>query len=272
MKTLLLLALTTSFTLAQGDLNPPPGGPTATMKTLDQLEARTPIHKTSGSPVAGPHFIISQPGSYYLTGNITVSTGDAIVITAASDVSIDLNGFTIASALVGDNDGTAIKIPGGFTRLIVKNGSIRSGSTVPLDGSSATYAGFTNGIATPLTAPLAFGSEALISGVHVHGCAANGIFAGKNSIVEHCTAKNNGGFGIAVYFSSVTGCNVTNGGGYGIFNEYGSITNCNASLNRSSGILANYCAVVHCVAVGNSSGSQIVLLGGERIGCVPSSN
>src|ERR1700753_1472427 len=77
--------------LAQGNLTPP-GAPGATMKSLDQIEARTPISSTS--------FVISAPGSYYLTTNLTM-TGDekntnAISITV-SGVTLDLNGFTISS-------------------------------------------------------------------------------------------------------------------------------------------------------------------------------
>ena len=50
----LILALTTSLALAQGDLNPPPRSPTATMKALDKIlehkigkELRSPplLHK-----------------------------------------------------------------------------------------------------------------------------------------------------------------------------------------------------------------------------------
>lgn len=50
-------------TFAQGSLTPP-GAPEPTMKTLDQIEARTPI---SSAP-----FTIIRPGSYYLTTNLTV--------------------------------------------------------------------------------------------------------------------------------------------------------------------------------------------------------
>ena len=39
---------------------------------------------------------ISQPGSYYLTRNLTVSSGDGINITTIG-VTLDLNGFTIRS-------------------------------------------------------------------------------------------------------------------------------------------------------------------------------
>ena len=55
--------------VSAGDLNPPAGPVTSTMKTLDQVEARIPVQSLSGN--LGFQHIISQPGSYYLTGNVT---------------------------------------------------------------------------------------------------------------------------------------------------------------------------------------------------------
>ena len=87
------LALLSSFILhppplpAQGSLTPP-GAPAATMKSLDQVEARTPI-------LSAP-FTITNSGSYYLTANLTVSINCGITI-LASGVTLDLNGFTISS-------------------------------------------------------------------------------------------------------------------------------------------------------------------------------
>src|SRR5215831_14797408 len=77
--------LSTCF--AQGSLTPP-GAPAPGMKTLTQLEPRTPI--------ASAPFTISAPGSYYLTTNVSVSAGDAITI-ATNNVTLDLRGFTISS-------------------------------------------------------------------------------------------------------------------------------------------------------------------------------
>src|SRR3954451_7441888 len=91
--TLVWLVLPSAL-FAQGSLTPP-AGPAPTMKTLDQVEARTIINatKTPGDPTN--QFIISAPGSYYLTGNITGVSGKNAISINASNVAVDLNGFTI---------------------------------------------------------------------------------------------------------------------------------------------------------------------------------
>src|SRR5688572_4518206 len=76
---------------AQGTLNPP-GTPAPTMKTLQQIEPRVPV--TTAGTSADYEFIISQPGSYYLQGNLLVTRTNGIRI-AAEGVTLDLNGFEI---------------------------------------------------------------------------------------------------------------------------------------------------------------------------------
>lgn len=67
------------WAFGQGSLIPP-APPSPTMRTLAQLEVRTPI---SSAP-----FTITEAGSYYLTTNLTISAGNAITI-AASGVTLD---------------------------------------------------------------------------------------------------------------------------------------------------------------------------------------
>jgi len=54
-----------------GDLNPPPGPVASTMKTLSEVEPRIAVNSINTPGDADSLFKITQPGSYYLTGNIT---------------------------------------------------------------------------------------------------------------------------------------------------------------------------------------------------------
>ena len=66
------------------------------MKTLDQVEPRTPI---SSLP-----FTIAAAGSYYLTGNLTGGAGGGITI-GASGVTLDLMGYELVG---GTGDGIQV--------------------------------------------------------------------------------------------------------------------------------------------------------------------
>lgn len=239
----LSLALHAGTVLAQGPLTPP-GAPAPMMKSLDQVEARAIISASPAAPVAGPHFTITTPGSYYLTGNVTVSSGDAIRITA-DDVTLDLNGFKISSALTGGVSGYAISAVGDRERLTIRNGSIVSGTTVTPAGV-VTAAGFQNGIYSSNTI-----RQALVEGIHVSGIANHGIYLDGQGIVRDCTVRNCGGAGIRA--QEVSNCsaelciqiainanNITNSSGSSI-NGTGvaagwNVTNCNGTSTNGTGI------------------------------------
>src|SRR6187455_2346726 len=100
----------------QGSLTPP-GAPAPTMKTLDQVKPGIPI------PGGSSGFTISVPGSYYLTGDLTVATGNGIQVNA-SNVEIDLHGFVITGPGMGAGTGT-IGISGATASNVnVRNGKI----------------------------------------------------------------------------------------------------------------------------------------------------
>jgi hypothetical protein len=184
------LALLSSFMLSpsslfgQGSLTPP-GAPAPTMKTLTQVEPRTPI---STAP-----FTISAPGSYYLTTNLAVASSTAIII-ATNGVTLDLAGFTISST---DPSPTAygILIRSGLGNLTIVNGFIQGGVT----NNAGTYdgPGFKYGLYYAYSGTTSWNTR--VAGVSVCGCQLYGIYLGRgeSTVVESCTVRTVGGSGIA---------------------------------------------------------------------------
>lgn len=83
-------------TALAGDINPPPGSIGSTMKTLVEVEPRVAVQSLPGSATA--LHVISEPGSYYLTGNITGVADNRGIEVASDVVSIDLNGFSLVGS------------------------------------------------------------------------------------------------------------------------------------------------------------------------------
>jgi hypothetical protein len=117
-----------STAVAQGSLTPP-GAPGPTMKTLQQIEPRTPI---SSLP-----YTISSSGSYYLTTNLPGSAGQDGIVVSANNVTLDLNGFVLdgtvsigVSVVTGQPSpnmryyGSGIHANENVTNLLVRNGSL----------------------------------------------------------------------------------------------------------------------------------------------------
>jgi hypothetical protein len=215
MKTPLFGALTCAFFVfstmsifAQGSLTPP-SPPAATMKSLDQIEARTPISSTP--------FSISSAGSYYLTKNLAVTSGDAITITA-NNVTVDLNGFAITSTEASPA-GAAVLISGTRTNIHVSNGNI-SGN-VAYNAGTYSGTGFAYGIYCS-----GVPKNIRVSRVGVSGCLVHGIYlsVGSSSVVEFCTVQVIGSQGIVA--DSVTNSTADFCGSYAIFGT--TVANCYA--------------------------------------------
>lgn len=239
-----VLALSTlnsqlSTCFAQGSLTPP-GAPAPTMKSLTQVEPRTPI---SSAP-----FAITNPGSYYLTTNINVSTGNAITI-ASNGVTLDLNGFTISSTEATPT-GTGILLAGAVTDIIIRNGHIKG--QVAYSAGNYVGSGFANGIFYSGSPPL----NVRIAGVTVSGCLDDGIHLGtiNSTVVDSCTVLTVGGYGIvasSVLRSIAKGCGNDaisadtaadssgncGGGGYGLDASF-SANNCTGFSVSGTGLNA----------------------------------
>jgi hypothetical protein len=217
---------------AQGSLTPP-GPPALSMKSLDQIEARTAI---SSAP-----FTITSPGSYYLTANLNVTSGDAIDINT-NGVTLDLNGFTISST-ANPAAGYGIQISDTLMNVTVRNGFILSGVT----NTGGVYSG--NGFL------IGVGNSGVcynlrVSDVSVSGCLQGGINLNRHStVVEFCTVNTVGSEGI--YAETVSDSTAFNCGGRGISAQIAN--NCYGASSGDKGLsaaTANNC-------YGTSSSSSI---------------
>lgn len=234
-------------TLAQGPLNPP-GSPGVTMRTLQQIEPRTPI--------ASLPYAITQPGSYYLESNLTAAVGSNGITISTNDVTLDLMGFTLAGST---NSAGGVGVVGIRRNLVIRNGVIR-GFGVGVDAAGADnsryqdlrvllnrgdglrigqYAvvenclvlenagdgiqGFQgtvvrNGVVSSNTLNgILLGANSVAADCLVTDNTQAGIVAGANSTVERCQVIRSGTRGVVLNRDSgVRGCTVLNAGQEGI--------------------------------------------------------
>ena len=175
----------------QGSLTPG-GAPAPVMKTLDQVEARTPIESLP--------YEITESGSYYLAANLTMPDGqytDGIRI-LASGVTLDLNGFTLTGC---PSSYCGIAVPNSVgivrTQIRVYNGFVQNWGQCGVD--------------------LLLADNSAVSEVRVLSNATSGIQLGNNGEVKNCAAMQNGSIGIYVYDGSmVSDCTVRENEQYGI--------------------------------------------------------
>ena len=196
--------------VSAGSLEPP----APAMKTLHQVEPRAPIH--GPGPVT-----IATSGSYYLTSNISVAGVPAVII-RASNVTLDLNGFTIA----GNLDNLGVVLAGNTFNVIVRNGTIRNFAQGLLNGGVTTVGLSNLTIAENLRNGVGFDRDAI--GVFIDGCTIlrnqeDGILAlGSNMVITNSTVVSNGHDGIELSGSAnvvIRGNRVDDNGWSGVHAE-----------------------------------------------------
>lgn len=237
--------LSTSAQAQGGSLTPPAGAPGPTMKTLDQVEARTPA--VAGAPgvsiLPSGTIVLAQSRSYYLTYNVGVSQAGAHGIhIQASNVTLDLNGFGIYS--VGNAVlGNAIEI-GANVNVHIRNGSIVSGSTYDYVTGVVTKLGFAFGIN-------ATGRPVSVKDLTIQGTRDTAIKlnAVTGALVSDCTVIVSGNGGIKA--GSIRDCQADFCLGDAIHGRI--VTNCDGlSIGTGGGVIAD-AIVANCNGVANGS-------------------
>jgi len=241
-------------TFGQGTLTPP-GSPTPTMKTLQQVEPRIDLATLAGD--LGVQHKITQPGSYYLSNNLVVSNSQGIAI-ASSNVSLDLNGFSITHA--GGQGGRAIFVSG--HNVTIKNGNIN-------EFEDAIYM---YGSDSPFTAT---GSH--LENLNISRCTGYGFFVGAKSRIINCNFTEVRGAAalFAAANSSIQNCTTDNSsGGYGFHLLAGAkVRNCTAINSGDDGFNIGSNSVVQaCTATRNKGDGFDLLAGSSAKECNASDN
>jgi hypothetical protein len=171
---------------------------------------------------------ITQPGSYRLTGDLTVPDGNttAISIPVTADVSLDLGGFAIRGPnLVNDNPACSA---GGTGYGIVSDANptvVRNGSVIGMGSEGIRIGGADSKIeAVRVVHNCGAGVHVLNAAVMIVESQARrnrfqGFFLGEASLVKDSVAYDNMGDGIdtsSALGSSVLGCVVGRNRGVGI--------------------------------------------------------
>lgn len=132
-------AIGTTPAPSQAKLQPPSGSITGTMKTLNEVEPRTPVNERFVGSNASALFVIDAPGSYFLPDDIAVGPNKIGIHIKAAPVTLDMMGHTINGF---DSSLDLIIVDPLADRVVIKDGTLRrsggrgltsSGDTIVLD-------------------------------------------------------------------------------------------------------------------------------------------
>lgn len=284
-----VVSLLTSLFIAAGlalagPLNPPSGPIAPTGKTTQEIfdkaaaaEPRIAINATNTPGNSGCVFLISQPGSYYLTQDLIGVPGKSGIWIGASNVTIDLNGFSVrgtSGSFVGIANSSSV------SHLEVRNGTVRGWDAGGIDfvpyapnacivRNVKANSNGSGGIKVSESARVidcqAIGntgdgisalSNGQIIGCQAEGNSRDGIAVLNNTLIDRCVTSNNSGDGVSAGTgSTVTNTIASNNTAHG-FNLTSSIraTNCSANSNGGYGFYAEQSVTItDCHAVGNAT-------------------
>ncbi len=253
----------------------PPTGPIA---PTPGPEPRIAINQTNTPGDANSIFRITQPGSYYLTGNVSGASGfhGIEVASTVGLVTIDLNGFALLG-VSGSLDGINNEVGAMIT---VRNGTASTWGGNGVEGTRIEdVRAIGNGGSGISCLDRAIVTRCVVSS---NGAAQNrfGLLVGSNSIVSDCVVTQNGGAstggGISTSATSrVEGCIVTSNGnsavsgnGWGIsVGSDSTVVDCRLTSNgrtdlaNSGGINAGVGSEIRSCMLYDNSGVGIQLTG-----------
>lgn len=220
-----------------GPLNPPSGPVAPTYRTLQEVEPRIPIGPATTPGSGGNLFVISQPGSYYLTGNIDVPQNMTGIAIACNQVTIDMRGFTISGHSLSGTGITSIDatVYGKFTLI----------------GGNLTN--FAAGI------DLHVFDDASIHDVNVFACTGVGIYPPRSASLDSCAVTACSPCFRVNNDDTLTGCaaDTSPSDGFSMTDGIARLVRCRSSNNAANGFFVGQAAggatLDDCEAYGNGA-------------------
>ncbi|HTR38423.1 MAG TPA: hypothetical protein VMH80_21080 [Bryobacteraceae bacterium] len=187
------------------------------------INQSTSITGLPGCGSSGFPIVICQPGSYRLSGNLTVTdpTKDAIDINA-SNVTLDLNGFSVSGSAVCTGSGNAIVCTGSETGVGIKSAN----TAVAISLTNGSVSGFIEGVTI----------QGRVDSIRSTSNKLAGISVRQGSIVRGSFVSLNGAAGIVGDLSIISGNIALNNFGDGFAGDQSTFTNNMSSENGASGI------------------------------------
>jgi parallel beta-helix repeat protein len=268
--TAIVLISVTAVTLAAaawaGDLNPPSGPVVATGKPLVEVEPRIAINAVNTPGDATSVYRINQPGSYYLTGNVTGEGGKSGILIGTSHVTVDLMGFSVRGAPVHSSTNGILGPPTGGANIVIRNGALDGWGEQAVDLSLNTANVRLEGLSAFNCNGTGFkvNVNALVTDCAAYNCDLGGFVGMEDCVFRNCTARNClFGSGIVTSGGCVENANTSFNNFFGIKVEDGNVTDCVASNNSSVGIICLRGVVEGCTSFSNggegiSAGAAVV--------------
>lgn len=160
-----------------GPLNPPAGAVSPTGRTTDEIYDKIPNGIDGRIPIAASSapVTISAPGSYILTGNVSVAANLTGITVAADNVTLDLNGYSVIG-VPGSTSGIGVILATSQRRFVLRNGTI---------------SGFNTGVALGVAT-----NTAVVEDLLIEGCRTYGILASSPDVrsfrIRRCTIVDTG--------------------------------------------------------------------------------
>ncbi len=200
------------------------------MKSLDQIDThvdtaaaakRIPINAVTAPGNSATTYAITQPGSYYLTGNLNGELGKDGIDINTDNVTVDLNGFAVIGAVISN-----VGIYSNNDNVAVRNGTVRSWGQdgVRLQGASE-----------------------IVEGLRVSHNVGYGLLATGNAVIKDCAADNNA-TGLDASAATIRHCLAT-ANQTGFFVNSCVVEGCVASANTGDG----FDIFASCLVSGNSA-------------------